>query len=200
VVSRARAANPSAKFLIAGATQTIDDGRRWTTRSWDQLVKASPDGPAAIALADGVTVHPYNSYVEPAGWGQAVVVPDDFPGKPVWLTEIGFRLGRPLDGNVLTQEAKAAYRRRSLADFISWPWARAYVWFKWTDYSATSSDDRWGLVDWDGTHRDSYRAYQQFISQAPDRRDPAGGTGRGRAAPSPAWPPRRPAWPGGRSG
>jgi hypothetical protein len=165
VVTRARAANPAAKFLFPGATQTIlDSQNKWSTESWDQLVKASPDGPAAIALADAVTVHPYNSYVEPDGWGQAVVVHNDFPGKPVWITEIGFRLGDSLDGNILTQESQAAYLQRSLADFISWPWAQAYLWFKWSDYSATDNDNRWGLVDWDGTHRISYDAYQQFIS------------------------------------
>jgi hypothetical protein len=65
---------------------------------------------------------------------------------------------------VLTQEGQAAYLQRSLVDFVNWPWAQAYVWFKWTDYSATNPDQRWGIVDWNGGHRLSYDAYRDFIS------------------------------------
>jgi hypothetical protein len=165
VVTRARAANPNAKFLFATDPQPFHDGQsNWTTQSWNELVKAAPDGPAALALADAITVHPYNSYQEALGWGRAKDTHDDFPTKPVWLTEIGFRFDFELDGTVLTQEGQAAYLQRSLVDFVNWPWAQAYVWFKWTDYSATNPDQRWGIVDWNGGHRLSYDAYRDFIS------------------------------------
>ena len=165
VVTRARAANPNTKYLLATDPQPFHDGMgNWTTRSWNDLVKAAPDGPAAIALADAVTVHPYNSYQEALGWGRATDTHADFPTKPVWLTEIGFRLDFELDGSVLTQESQAAYLQRSLADFVNWPWAQAYVWFKMFDYSAITTDQKWGVVNWDGTHRLSYDAYREFIS------------------------------------
>jgi hypothetical protein len=165
VVTRARAANPQAKFLFGTDPQPFHDGNgNWTTQTWNELVKAAPDGPAALALADAVTVHPYNSYVEELGWGRAADTHRDFPDKPVWFTEIGFRLDYPLDGGVLTEESQAAYLQRSLADFVNWPWAQAYIWFKMTDYSATTTTDKWGLVNWDGTPRLAYHAYRGFIS------------------------------------
>jgi hypothetical protein len=125
VVTRARAANPNTRYLLATDPQPFHDGKgNWTTRSWNDLVKAAPDGPAAIALADAVTVHPYNSYQEAPGWGRAVDTHEDFPTKPVWLTEIRFRLDFELDGTVLTQESQAAYLQRRLSydayrEFIS---------------------------------------------------------------------------------
>jgi hypothetical protein len=48
---------------------------------------------------------------------------------------------------------------RDLADFAAWPWAQAYVWFKWADYGP---DNMWGVVRSDGSHRPSYDAYQAF--------------------------------------
>src|SRR5262249_22216057 len=59
VVTAAKAANPSAKFLLAAYPHNYrDSDNNWTTQSWDALLSASPDGPAALALADGVTTHP----------------------------------------------------------------------------------------------------------------------------------------------
>jgi hypothetical protein len=161
VVTRARAANPNARFLLATEPAPFDGGG---PRSWNDQLKAAPDGPAAIALADAVTVHPYHTYQGARGWGRAVATHDDFPDKPVWLTEIGFRLDHDLDATVLTQEGQAAYLQRSLVEFIGWPWAQAYVWFKWADYSAVDGTNRWGLVNWDRTHRLSYSAYRESIS------------------------------------
>jgi hypothetical protein len=43
-------------------------------------------------------------------------------------------------------------------------WAQGSIDFKWTDYSATTTDNNRGLGDWDGTHRLSYAAHHGFIS------------------------------------
>jgi len=162
VASAAKAANPNVKLLLAAYPHTFQDSSGTSsTQSWDALLSASPDGPAALALADAVTTHPYGSYTSDQGWPTAVDVHQDFPSLPVWITEVGYRIGETVDGTVVTDEIQASWMQRSLVDYMGWPWAQAYLWFKWEDYGA---DNIWGVVRSDGTHRASYYVYQAFIS------------------------------------
>ncbi len=162
VVSAAKAANPNAKFLMVGYPHTFrTDTGVWSAKTWNTLLKESPDGPAAISLAAGVTTHPYGSYTDANGWATATRVHQDFPTLPVWLTEIGFQIDQNVDGTTVDDDLQAAYMQRSLVDFVSWSWAYAYVWFKYQDYGV---DNMWGVVRSDGSRRASYHAYRDFIS------------------------------------
>jgi hypothetical protein len=127
------------------------------------MLKNSPDGARALSLADGVTIHPYGSYTG-WGWHTAALVHDDFPAQQVWITEIGYRIGSTLDGTTVDQSTQASLMQRSLTDYLAWPWAQAYLWFKWADYG---SGNMWGVVNDDGSHRPSYGTYQAFISSVP---------------------------------
>jgi hypothetical protein len=164
VVPAMKAANPAARYLIAGYPGTFqDDQQVWSTQSWDALLKASPDGSAALALANGVTTHPYGSYSSARGFPQAVAVHNDFSALPVWLTEIGYNVASTITGVPMDETLQAAYLQRSLTDFVSWPWAQAYIWFKYRDYD--DPDNLWGVVrGTDGTHRPSFNVYRDFIS------------------------------------
>lgn len=162
VASAARAANPESRFLLAAYPHTfVDASGVWSTKTWDQLFLESADGSAATALAAGITTHPYGSYTGRTGWPTASLAHQDFPTLPVWLTEIGFRIGQVVDGTTVDDELQAAYLQRSLVDFTGWPWAQAYVWFKYADYGP---DNQWGVVRSDGSHRASYYAYRDFVS------------------------------------
>jgi hypothetical protein len=163
VVSAAKVANPDAKFLLASSPHPFQHSKSSPlgSRSWDAMLKASPDGPRAQLLADGVTTHPYGSFTAAKGWHTAVATHNNFPQLPVWITEVGYRIGEEDDGIVVTESLQGAWMQRSLVDFVNWPWARAYVWFKWADYGAANM---WGVVRPDGTHRPSYDAYRTFIS------------------------------------
>jgi hypothetical protein len=166
VVSAAKAANPRAKFLLAGSPYTfLMSGTTYSSQTWDSLLKGSPDGTAAQRLADGVTVHPYGSLTADRGWHGAVGVHNDFPQLPVWITEIGYRLGEVIDGVTVNVDTQAALLQRSLVDFMSWPWAQAYVWFKWFDYEdqKTGEHNWYGVVEPDGSHRPAYDTYRRFI-------------------------------------
>jgi hypothetical protein len=172
VVTAAEEANPRAKFLLAASPHAFEDEiGRSSGHSWDVLLKLSRDGPRAERLAAGVTTHPYNSHTHPQGWLTTVATHKDFPKKQVWITEIGYRIGDPVrepstnvkvaeEGNV-TESVQAAWMRRTLHDFMSWRWARAYVWFKWADYGTANM---WGVVRPDNSRRPSYNVYQAFIS------------------------------------
>ncbi|MEV4536533.1 glycosyl hydrolase [Asanoa sp. NPDC049518] len=162
VTTAARAANPATKFLLAAYPHTFKYANgSWSSQSWDVLLRDAPDGAASLGLADGVTVHPYGSYTEARGWPSVRAVHRDFPGHPVWITEIGYRINQIVDGTAVTEQVQAMWLQRTLADFMSWPWAHGYLWFKWADYGA---DNMWGVVRPDGTHRPSYETYRAFIS------------------------------------
>lgn len=166
VVTAAKKANPRAKFLLAGFPNTyMISGNTYSTTSWDSQLKSSPDGAAAQQLADGITVHPYGPPTADRGWPSAVATHADFPQLPVWITEVGYRLGEVIDGVTVTPDTQAALMQRSLEDYVSWPWAQAYVWFTWYDYDdARSGAHNWyGLVDSSGAHRPAYDIYRRFI-------------------------------------
>ena len=165
VVTAAKQANPKAKFLLAGYAYTYTiSGKTYSSQSWDSLLKSSRDGAAAQQLADGVTVHPYGSFTGERGWGGAVSAHNDFPQLPIWITEIGYPLGEVIDGVTVTIQTQAALMQRSLTDYMSWPWAQAYVWFTWRDYDSSTGDhDYYGIVEQDGSHRPAYDTYQRFI-------------------------------------
>jgi hypothetical protein len=166
VAGAAKAANPAAKMLLAGYPLTFrDNAGNWSPQTWDGLVTSSPDGPAAIALADAVTTHPYGSYTAPTGWPTAVSTHQDFPNLPVWITEVGFEINSTEDTRTVDENTQSAWLQRDLLDFVSWPWAQAFVWFKWEDYTnPDGSPAAWGVARADGTHRPSYSAFQAFIS------------------------------------
>jgi hypothetical protein len=84
----------------------------------------------------------------------------------VWITEIGYRLGEVIDGTLVTADTQAVLMQRSLVDYMSWPWAQAYVWFKWFDYDdrRTGEHEWYGVVEPDGSHRPSYDTYRRFIT------------------------------------
>lgn len=166
VVSAAKQANPKAKFLLAGSPYTfVISGSTYSGRTWDSMMKDAPDGAAAQQLADGVTVHPYGSLTADHGWRAAAATHDDFPQLPVWITEIGYRLGEVIDGTTVTVDTQAALMQRTLEDFMSWPWAQAYIWFKWSDYDdqKTGEHNWYGVVEPDGKHRPAYDTYRRFI-------------------------------------
>ena len=166
VVGAARKANPKAKFLLAGSPNIYAIGtNQYSQQSWDNLLKNSPDGPAAQQLADGVTVHPYGSFQNDHGWRSTVTTHYDFPQLPVWITEVGYRLNEVNDGVTVTRDTQAQLMQRSLVDYMTWPWAQAYVWFTWFDYNDTKTGDpNWfGIVEPDGTHRPAYDTYRRFI-------------------------------------
>lgn len=166
VVGAAKKANPRAKFLLAGYPfPYVISGKTNSSQSWDNLLKSSPDGAAAQQLADGVTIHPYGSFTGDRGWRGAIATHNDFPQLPVWLTEIGYRLGEVIDGVTVTTQTQATLMQRSLQDYMSWPWAQAYVWFTWGDYdsSTTGEHNYYGIVEPDGSHRPAYDTYQRFI-------------------------------------
>jgi hypothetical protein len=174
VVTAAKAANPKARFLLAGLPKPfkINENGPWGSATWDAVLKSSADGARAQSLADGVTVHPYGSYTSASGWQTAVTTHTDFPQLPVWITEVGYRLcvnaddtGCVIDGVRVTEAEQGQWLTRDLNDFASWPWAAAFIWFKWTDYYGPDPLNEWGLVRWaDGSHRPAYTAYQSFIA------------------------------------
>lgn len=166
VAGAARFANPRARFLLAGYPNTfkIASGVNgapdtWSTQSWDDLLKAAPDGPLALRRADGVTSHPYGGTGSP-GWLDAVATHNDFPALPVWITEIGYRINEKVDGVLVTPQVQADLMQRTLVDFASWPWAQTYIWFRWSD----NAGNDYGVVDANGNHRPSYGVYQSFIA------------------------------------
>jgi hypothetical protein len=164
VVSAAQAANPRTRFLLAAHPQTFRDAAGvFSRQTWNRAVKAAPDGPQALALAGGVTSHSYGSQRK-VGL-TAVAIHNDFPDRPVWITEIGYRVGEILsDGTApvtVTDDVQAARMQRSLVDYTNWPWAVAYVWFKWADYGP---GNMWGVVRADGSRRPAYETYRSFIA------------------------------------
>jgi Glycosyl hydrolase catalytic core len=162
VVSAGKAANPYARFLMSSLPQTFrDEAGVWRSESWDAMLKASPDGARAQQLADGVTVHPYGAYDDPKGWLSAVGTHNDFPQLPVWITEVGYRIDSSVGGVTVTEGVQAQWMTRNLNDFKNWPWAAGYLWFKWADYG---TDNMWGVVRPDGSHRPSYDAYRSGIA------------------------------------
>lgn len=162
VVTAANAANENARFLLAAWPNRYRDAAgTFSANSWNADLAASPDGPTALALASGITVHPYGSTISSNGWDSAYRAHQDFPALPVWITEVGYRVNDVHDYEPITEEVQAAYLQRALTDFMSWPWAHAFVWFKYQDYGPANM---WGTVRTDGTHRPSYHAYRDFIS------------------------------------
>jgi hypothetical protein len=166
VATAAKVANPRAKFLLASSPHNfkLSANGPWSSQSWDDMVKSAPDGPRAVLLADGVTVHPYGSYTHPSGWPTAVATHQNFPQLPVWITEVGYNISATIDGVTVTEDVQAQWMTRSLTDFASWPWAQGYLWFKWSDYGP---DNMWGVVRPDGSHRPSYDAFRNFIATQP---------------------------------
>ena len=118
-----------------------------------------------VANYTGVTSHAYGPYEGDSGPDLTVAIHNDFPTRPVWITEIGYRVGETVvDGRTpvrVTETVQAQRMRQSLMDFMSWPWAWAYVWFKWADYG---DDKMWGVVRADRSHRPAFRTYQTFIT------------------------------------
>lgn len=181
VVTAAKAANPGARFLLAGLPITfkISEGPDvWSTGTWDALLKSAPDGVRAQSLADGVTVHPYGDYTSARGWQEAPGVHADFPQLPVWITEVGYRVcaetvaadpACTVNGVRTSEGDQAQWLQRDLDDFASWPWAAAFTWFKWEDYGRGDDPlNLWGLVRGpDGSHRPAYDVYQDFVAAHP---------------------------------
>jgi hypothetical protein len=163
VVSAAKAANPRARFLLATSPLTYRDAAGvFAKKTWDAYFKASKDGPQAERLADAVTVHPYGvSTADRWGWAAVVATHNDYPNLPVWITEVGYRIGQVVDGTTINEALQAEWLQRSLTDYMTWPWAHVFVWYKWNDYGP---DNLWGLVRSDDTHRPSFDVYKAFVA------------------------------------
>ena len=163
IVSAAKDANPRARFLLATYPKTYRDAAGDYTRdSWNAYLKASEHGPEAERLADAVSIHPYAASTgDRGGWSYVVATHNDFAHLPVWITELGYRIGDVVDGTTITEPIQAEWMQRSLVEYMAWPWAHALLWFTWTDYSP---DNMWGLVRPDNTHRPSFDVYKAFIA------------------------------------
>jgi hypothetical protein len=168
-----RAANPRARFLVAGETRY--DAGNGSVRNWvDDLWAAVPD---LGSLVDGIAVHPYTLGSPLAITSQAR---NDFrrvdeirvaarakSGRalPLWITEVGWSTcdERPACVSEATQAQYTAELFRLLRTRYAGLVTAAYL-YGWRSQGGAAASDRegfFGILRADGSRKPSWNALRQ---------------------------------------
>ena len=172
-VPAARAANPRARFLIAGETTYSVDGGR-TQRDWIAGMYAAV--PAFGSYFDAISAHPY-THRSPLNWGPSVgdhryqtrrvqemhdaLVAHGDPAKHIWITEIGWSTcGAHPD--CVSESSQARYfrdvlhlRQTRFRDYVD-----AIFGFEYRDHTSRSSvqETSYGIVRRNGSRKPAWYA------------------------------------------
>ena len=178
-IPRARAANPRARFLLAGETYMTPDYAEYSP--WmSALYEAEPE---LGEYFDGVAAHPYGSG-PPQVYDRArrdrsqtrrveeldAILAENGDGeKPIWITEIGWSTC-PSGHECVGEEEQAEYLRQTF-DLLEerWSFVEAVFVYHLNDYEPRADDDKepwFGLRRPDGTEKPAFEVFLEEVRAA----------------------------------
>jgi hypothetical protein len=164
--------NPAATVITGGTAPSGTDGSNYTPADWVRALYKDGAG----GYFDAVAAHPYTAPSSPANsspsdaWGQLSTVHDIMAAhgdgsKQIWITEFGAPTNGP-DGAVSEQQ-QATIAADAVRIWHGYSWAGPMFWYDYMDAGTdtSSSENFYGLVRADGSHKPGYDAFVQAISQ-----------------------------------
>ena len=177
--------DPKALILVGGLTHTFTNNGNSSPADFLRTIYERGAGNSF----DVVAVHPYTypfvpSYTgEPTGWkslkdARQVIVDHGQPDKKIWITEFGAPTGGPkrqaTSGTTRTalgsDHVTEALNKRILEEATQFvqnnTWIDVFFWYSYQDKNSrdhSSTENFYGLVRSDGSHKPSYDAFRQAI-------------------------------------
>jgi hypothetical protein len=106
---------------------------------------------------DGIGYHPYpeeirlspnNSYVDKGLNRMRDTIDQNDPGRPFWITEVGYNVGFRVNGVTQTEAGQAAFMRDVYTSLHARGDVATLFWFKYEDFppAGGANAQRWGIV------------------------------------------------------
>jgi hypothetical protein len=161
--------------VISGGTAPSEtDSSNMSPVDWMKALYA--DG--AKGYFDAVAAHPYTYPYSPAdnlpdAWGQMTtmhqIMADNGDGaKRIWVTEFGAPTNGPDQAaDHVTEAQQAQILTDAIRIFKSYSWSGPFMWYDYQDSGTSTwdSENFYGLVRADGSHKPSYTAWVDAIKQ-----------------------------------
>ena len=125
---------------------------------------------------DALSVHPYTYPVTPSqsstasAWGQLssihnLMAASGDGDKKIWLTEFGAPTNGPDPGDHVTEATQAQILSEAVSILRTESWAGPLFWYEYGDTgtSTRTSENFYGLVRSDGTHKPAYDALHEAV-------------------------------------
>lgn len=166
----AKKADPDCKIILGGL---MGWGGKYTCFPFiDEIYKYGSG-----AYFDIAALHPYTMPDDPQKNNLMKEKIKDFigrmkkyndPGKPIWITEIGWPGNKPVDpasDRGVTPAQQADYLVKTLEICLSYPQIKKVFWYclRDTGVDPLDSDQHYGILNNDLTPKPSYDAYRDFI-------------------------------------
>ena len=172
--SAIKAVDPAATVITGGTAPASSNGADLTPSDFLKAIYA--DG--AAGSFDAVAAHPYTYPNSPAdnmpqnAWGQlqtmhATMASHGDGGKQIWATEFGAPTNGPDQvGDHVTEAAQAQILTDAMSIWHSYSWTGPFMWYDYQDSgtSTQNSENFYGLVRADGSHKPSYDVWVNDIA------------------------------------
>ncbi len=169
-----KAVQPNDTVISGGPAPSETDSTNYSPVDWIKALYA--DG--AKGYFDAVAAHPYTYPYSPAdnlpdAWGQMTTMhqtmADNGDGsKRIWVTEFGAPTNGPNQANDhVTEAQQAEILSDAIRIFKGYSWSGPFMWYDYQDSGTSTwdSENFYGLVRANGTHKPSYDAWVDAIKQ-----------------------------------
>lgn len=163
---------PSATVLTGGTAPSETDATNLAPADFIKALYADGAG----GYFDAVAAHPYTYPNSPAdnlpdAWGQMTTMHDVMTdhgdgNKQIWVTEFGAPTNGPnVAGDHVTEAKQAQILTDAIRVFKSYSWSGPFMWYDYQDSGTSTSDSEnfYGLVRADGSHKPAYDAWVNAI-------------------------------------
>jgi hypothetical protein len=127
----------------------------------------------AAGYFDAISSHPYTYPILPSksspydAWGQLTVMHDLMAQhgdgtKQIWITEFGAPTNGPNKvGEYVTESEQAQFTKEAITLFRKHDWSGPFIWYGFIDTGTNkqSSEDFYGIIRADGSHKPAYDAW-----------------------------------------
>jgi hypothetical protein len=172
-----KAADPSATVITGGLSPDPTDGTNYLPADFLSAIYA--DG--GQGSFDAVGAHPYCYPAMPGdaqGWSawyqmygtsvnlRSLMVANGDGAKKIWATEFGAPTNGPTGSNYVSQSTQASMIGQAYALWSSYSWAGPLFSYQGRDLGTdtSTSQDFFGLTNFDGTPKPAYTSYQQDVA------------------------------------
>jgi hypothetical protein len=172
--SAIKAVDPAATVITGGTAPAASDGANLTPADFIKALYTS----GAAGHFDAVAAHPYTYPNSPAdnmpqnAWGQlvsmhATMAAHGDGSKQIWATEFGAPTSGPdIAGDHVTEAMQAQILSDAISLWHSYSWAGPFMWYDYKDSgtSTQNSENFYGLVRADDSHKPSYDVWVNGIA------------------------------------
>jgi hypothetical protein len=168
-----KSADPAAVVVTGGTAPSATDATNLMPTDFIKALYAA----GASGSFDAVAAHPYTYPNSPAdnlpldAWGQLesmrrTMVANGDANKQIWITEFGAPTNGPdQSGDHVTEIQQSQILADALRIRRGYTWVGPFFWYEYQDdgTSTATSENFYGIVRSDGSHKPAYDIWTQFI-------------------------------------